>query len=102
MKSLLDITRFTPYYVVIFTSLLVKESEKYIASSKNMIKLVSKQKGFLGFESARKEVGITASYWKDLTSIKTWKEQQEHQITQKKGNNIYYNSYTIRIAKVEK
>lgn len=39
--------------------------------------LVAEQPGFLGVESARDSMGITVSYWQDLTSIRQWKAQAE-------------------------
>jgi len=58
-----------PYYAVIFTSIRTKEDDGYSAMAGEMERLVEKQPGFLGFESARTELGITVSYWKDLESI---------------------------------
>ena len=67
-----------------------------------MVELASKQDGFLGVESAREETGITVSYWKDLESIKNWKENTEHSIARKKGRTEWYQSFKTRIAKVER
>lgn len=52
-----------PYYAVIFTSLRLEEDSGYGKMSEKMVELVSKQDGFLGFEAAREELGITVSYW---------------------------------------
>lgn len=43
-----------------------------------MVELAKQQDGFLGVESARNEIGITVSYWKDIDSIKKWKQNSEH------------------------
>jgi hypothetical protein len=51
-----------PYYAVIFTSLKIPEDQGYSKMSDRMVELVSQQDGFLGFESAREELGITVSY----------------------------------------
>ena len=56
----------------------------------------------MGFEYAREELGITVSYWKDEESIKKWKENIEHQEAQRLGKEIWYSSYKIRVAKVER
>ena len=58
--------------------------------------------GFLGVESARSKLGITISYWKSLASIKNWKKDSEHAIAQKKGKELWYQSYRVRICKVER
>lgn len=58
--------------------------------------------GYLGFESARSEIGISVSYWKDLESIKNWKNNAEHLLAQQLGKTKWYQHYSLRIAKVER
>ncbi len=91
-----------PYSAVIFTSIRTDGNNGYSKMADRMVELVSTQDGFLGFESAREEIGITISYWKDLKSIKKWKENEEHQIALEKGERDWYKSFTTRIAKVER
>ncbi len=91
-----------PYYAVIFTSIKHDTDNGYSKMADKMVELVKKQDGFLGFESAREDIGITVSYWRDLESIKKWKQNLEHQKAQKLGIERWYKNYTIRIAKVEK
>ena len=67
-----------------------------------MVELAAKQPGFLGVESAREGVGITVSYWQDLSSIKAWKANAEHLIAQRTGRTDWYAQYKTRIAKVER
>ena len=69
--------------------------------AEQMEALAKQQEGFIGIESAREEVGITVSYWKDLNSIKAWKENVDHLNAQELGKAKWYKSYTVRIAKVE-
>ena len=64
----------TPYYAVIFTSSLEKNIDGYAEMSEKMVELASQQDGFLGMDSARSEIGITVSYWKDLASIQQWRQ----------------------------
>ncbi len=101
MSQIIDTPK-PPYYAVIFTSKKIDEDKGYDKMSDRMVKLVSQQDGFLGFESAREELGITVSYWKDEKSIKNWKANLEHQEAQKLGKEIWYQQYKIRIAKVER
>jgi len=91
-----------PYYTVIFTSIRTKGDNGYSEMANRMVELVSKQDGFLGVESAREDIGITVSYWKDLKSIKNWKENTEHKIAIDKGKTDWYQSHKTRIAKVER
>lgn len=92
----------TPYYAVIFTSIRTDNDNSYADMSQKMIDLAKQQDGFLGIESAREEIGITVSYWRDLDSIKKWKDNSEHTIAREKGREIWYKSFKTRIAKVER
>ena len=67
-----------------------------------MVDLASKQDGFLGIESARQELGITVSYWRDLTSIRNWKANSDHLLAQKYGREKWYQAYKTRICLVER
>jgi heme-degrading monooxygenase HmoA len=91
-----------PYYAVIFTSVTKEGISGYEEMANFMIELASQEKGFLGVESARDELGITVSYWKSIESIKSWKVNSDHQIAQLKGKLEYYKKYRTRICKVER
>lgn len=91
-----------PYYAVIFTSVRKAGDNGYSDMSKYMVELAQQQEGFLGVESARNEIGITVSYWRDLESIKTWRENLEHKKAREKGRKEWYKSFKVRIVKVEK
>lgn len=93
--------KFTPYYAVIFTSKLAN-TIGYSQMALQMEELAQKQAGFMGMDSAREEVGITVSYWKDLESIQAWKQNVDHLNAQKLGKKNWYESYSVRIAKVER
>jgi heme-degrading monooxygenase HmoA len=60
------------------------------------------QPGFLGVDHARDTVGITVSYWDSLQSIADWKSQARHKQAQQMGRERWYESYTIRICRVER
>lgn len=100
--SLIINTPKPPYYAVIFTSEKIDEDKGYDAMSNRMVELVSKQDGFLGFESSRENLGITISYWIDEKSIQNWKANLEHQEAQKIGKELWYKKYKVRVAKVER
>ena len=90
-----------PYYAVIFTSVRTPEDNGYALMSAKMVELASKQEGFPRVESARENLGITVSYWRDLEFIQKWKENPEHKLARKKGRESWYGSFTARISKVE-
>ena len=91
-----------PYYAVIFTNVLRIEDQEYNEMALKMEKLAKKQPGYLGFESARKDLGISVSYWQDLESIKKWREHSDHLFAQEKGRETWYKSYKVRIAKIDR
>lgn len=91
----------TPYYAVIFTSVRTNPDNGYNEMAQKMVELARQQDGFLGVESARNEIGITVSYWRDLESIKKWKHNSEHLNARISGRAIWYQSFKTRIAKVE-
>ncbi len=92
----------TPYYAVIFTSTRTDGDNGYSEMADRMMKLAKQQEGFIGVESARDEIGITVSYWKDMDSIRKWKEHVEHQVAIEKGKKEWYKNYVVRVAKVER
>lgn len=91
-----------PYYAVIFTSVRTEGGNGYTEMAERMVELARQQDGFLGVESARNELGITVSYWRDLEAIARWKANTEHQLAQKYGREKWYKSFKTRIAKVER
>lgn len=91
-----------PYYAVIFTSIQSTDTDGYAEMAEKMVSLAQTQPGYLGIESARQDIGITVSYWKDLESIKQWKDNAEHMQAQASGISRWYDHYTTRIALVER
>lgn len=91
-----------PYFAVIFTSVRTEGDNGYSDVAEQMMELAAQQPGFLGVESAREQVGITVSYWKTLEDIQKWKMNSDHQLARKKGRELWYKSYSVRICKVER
>lgn len=91
-----------PYYAVIFTSVQADNLDGYAEMAELMATLARQQDGYLGIESAREGVGITVSYWRDLDSIRQWRQHAEHKIAQSMGREQWYSCYQTRIALVER
>lgn len=91
-----------PYYAVIFSTTRTEGDNGYGEMAEKMAQLAATMPGYLGAESTRNEIGITVSYWKDLESIKNWKYQMEHVEARDLGREVWYQSYRLRIAKVER
>ncbi|MBS1642916.1 MAG: antibiotic biosynthesis monooxygenase [Bacteroidetes bacterium] len=91
-----------PYYAVIFTSIKENDLEGYSEIADKMETLAKQQPGYLGIESASKNISITVSYWESLEAIKQWKQHAEHIIAQQLGKEKWYEKYKIRICLVER
>lgn len=91
-----------PYYAVIFTNQRTEEDHGYSEMAHKMEDLARRQPGFLDFESARDEIGISVSYWESLQDIAHWKVNTNHLFAQEKGKSDWYSWYKVRICLVER
>lgn len=94
-----------PYYAVIFSNRRTETDEAgYAAAAQRMMELAAEQPGYLGAESARggDGFGITVSYWESEDAIAAWKHHAEHAETRRRGHERWYQSFTLRVAKVER
>ena len=94
-----------PYVAVIFTNERSDVDEAgYGAAAARMERLAAEQPGYLGFESARTPggTGIAVSYWATHDDARAWKSHAEHIEVQRLGRERWYDSYTTRIAVVER
>jgi len=91
----------TPYFAVIFTSIRAEGDEGYGEMAAHVLELARQQPGFLGFESARQEIGISVSYWSSLEAIAAWKQNAFHREAQKRAQD-WYASFRVRVCRVEK
>jgi len=91
-----------PYYAVIFTSVRRDGDAGYSETAQRMLKLASAQPGFLGFETAYQNIGISVSYWSTMNAIRAWKANAEHVLAQQRGKDEWYASYRVRVCLVER
>lgn len=92
----------TPYYAVIFSTIVSEDLEGYLKTAERMEELAKEQIGYLGIESASNEIGITVSYWQTLDDIVLWKNNIEHTEARNLGREKWYKKYQLRICKVER
>ena len=93
-----------PYYAVVFTSLRTAGDNGYGQRAKEMLELAADQPGFLGVDSARGTdgLGITVAYWADEESITAWRDHPAHALTRAEGRELWYESFAVHVAKVER
>ncbi|NQV22053.1 MAG: antibiotic biosynthesis monooxygenase [Rhodospirillales bacterium] len=93
-----------PYYAVIFTARNSGiDPAGYGKRVGEMLDLATKQPGYLGAESVTQDnVEITVSYWKDKDSIRGWRDNAEHKVSQQMGRDTWYDGFHLRVALVER
>jgi heme-degrading monooxygenase HmoA len=89
-----------PYTAVIFTSLRTDGDQGYGRMAALMEERARQEPGFLGIESAREGLGITVSYWVDDAAAAAWKQVAEHLVAQRRGRDVWYSDYQVRVATV--
>lgn len=90
-----------PYFAVIFTSIRTEGDAGYSEMANRMLELAKEQPGFLGFESARADLGISVSYWTSEQAIRGWKENVLHQEAQARALE-WYRYFRVRVCRVER
>lgn len=91
-----------PYYAVIFSSKKKKNDPEFSKLSEYLDELVTKQDGYLGHENYGEDPAVTISYWKDLESIKKWRNEPEHANAMKRSIKEWFAAYRTQVAKVER
>jgi heme-degrading monooxygenase HmoA len=94
-----------PYYAVVFTSINADvDHTEHTKMYRRMVEIAASYEGYIGIEPARNPdgSGVAVIYWKDLASIQAFARDPEHRIAKKKGREIWYSHYLIRICKVER
>jgi len=91
-------------FAVVFTSQQSANANGYEQMADRMVDLAEKQPGFVGIESVHDEsgFGITVSYWESEEAIRAWKANAEHQEAQKRGREEWYESFDLRICRVNR
>jgi heme-degrading monooxygenase HmoA len=93
-----------PYYVAVFSTVRTQDQSGYSETSERMEDLVKDVPGFLGMDHAQTPggLGITVGYFRDADALAQWRSNAEHRAAQKRGQDQWYQSYTLHVAKVER
>lgn len=92
-----------PYVAVIFSAVGTSDSDGYEPTLKAMREQAQAQPGFLGIESAGgARLELTVSYWSSEADARAWKAVAEHAEAQRLGRERWYQSYRVRIARVDR
>jgi len=93
------------YYAVIFSATANRtDLNDYYETAERMFELAAGIPGYLGVETAHQKdgFGITVSYWESEEAIKLWRDESEHQEARRRGKDEWYQSYHLRVAKIER
>jgi len=76
----------------------------YAEAAVAMDRLAAVQPGYRGVDSVREAggPGITVSYWADPASAAAWRDHPEHRAIRDAGRALWYDSYTVSVARVER
>jgi len=92
-------------YVVVFVSSRTgADAAGYTAMAAAMEARAQAQPGFLAMHSVRGEdgTGITVCYWQSEAAIAAWKRDVDHVVAQQQGQETWYSSYQVTVARVER
>lgn len=66
--------------------------------------LAAAQPGYRGVDSAREAggMGTTVSYWADDAAAIAWRDHPEHAAIRERGRALWYDSYSVNIARIER
>lgn len=88
-------------YAVIFKAKIKKFDNEYIETASRMRDLAINNYGCLDFiASTEGDNEIAISYWPSQQHIVDWKNNPEHITAQKRGQDKWYESYTVEVVEV--
>ena len=88
-------------YAVIFRTKTKKLDDTYFETSKRMRELAINRYGCLEFTAVTEGVNeIAISYWESLEQIKKWKQNSEHLVAQRLGQEKWYEDYSVEIVEI--
>ncbi|MDH5857245.1 antibiotic biosynthesis monooxygenase family protein [Lampropedia aestuarii] len=88
-------------YVVIFRAKVRILDEEYSKVANRMRELALTEFGCLDFHAVTEgNQEVALSYWPNEESIRAWKLHSEHLLAQKTGQEKWYESYSVQVAKI--
>lgn len=94
-----------PYFAAIFTSQLRdRASAEYQATAGALVQRIRELPGFLGVEAVSDPTGfeMVVAYFADEASVRAWKADEKHLQAQRRGKDLWYSHYRVRVGRVER
>ncbi len=92
-----------PLIVVLFFSRLTPEAgEEYVATDQRLMEMARSAPGFVDAKSFTAADGerLTVVWWKDLETLRAWREDPVHREAQAKGRALWYRYYDMEVAEM--
>ena len=89
--------------VVLFRSRLTEEAgAEYVATDQSLAEMARRAPGFVDVKSFTAQDGerLTIVWWKDLETLRQWREDPAHRAAQEKGRRLWYRYYDMEVAEV--
>jgi len=89
--------------VVLFFSRLTPEAgEEYVANDQRLMEKARSAPGFVDVKSFTAADGerLTIVWWKDLETLRAWREDPVHREAQAKGRALWYRYYDMEVAEM--
>ena len=88
-------------YAVIFRAEINELDDEYVQMADQLRELATNQYGCAGFTSSSDgHTEIAISYWHDLDSIRSWKNDPQHITAQKLGKQKWYKNFRVQIVNI--
>ncbi len=90
-------------YAVIFKAKVGQQNDEYLKTVGIMRELAFEKYGCLDFIAVTEgEQEIAISYWDNMEAIREWKNDPEHTLAQRKGQEAWYQSYTVQVVEIKR
>jgi heme-degrading monooxygenase HmoA len=88
--------------VLFFSKLTEQAGDEYVATDQRLMEKARTAPGFVDVKSFSAADGerLTIVWWKDLETLRAWREDPEHRAAQAKGRALWYRYYDMEVAEV--
>jgi heme-degrading monooxygenase HmoA len=88
--------------VLFFSKLTEQAGDEYVATDQRLMEKARTAPGFVDVKSFTATDGerLTIVWWKDLETLRAWREDPEHRAAQAQGRALWYRYYDMEVAEV--
>lgn len=88
--------------VLFFSKLTEQAGDDYVATDQRLMEMARTAPGFVDVKSFTAADGerLTIVWWKDLDTLRAWREDPEHRAAQAQGRALWYRYYDMEVAEV--